>query len=124
MTTAIRDGRAVTLTALPEPRDRRTALIRLAGIRDQVDDRHVQAALTRLTPALEPGCRRRDWWQRFCQAVADRDRLAATVDGWDARRRLEDAGRDSAVVDPHAEALACADDLDRDIDAMMREAGL
>jgi hypothetical protein len=123
VTTAIRDGRAVTLTALPEPRDRRTALIRLAGIRDQVDDRHVQAALARLTPNLEPGCRRRDWWKRFCETVHDRDRLSGDCDGWDARSRLEDAGRDSAVVDPHTEALACADDCDRELDAMIEEAG-
>lgn len=124
MTTAIRDGHAVTLTALPEPCDRRTALIRLAGIRDHIDNRDVQTVLARLTPALEPGCRRRDWWKRFCETVRDRDRLASDCDGWDARSRLEDAGYDSAVVDPHAEALACADDLDRDIDTMIEEAGL
>lgn len=123
MTTAIRDGHAVTLTDLPAPCDRRTALIRLAGIRDHIDDRHVQAALARLTPNLEPGCRRRDWWDRFCETVRGRDRLATAVDGWDARRRLEDAGLDSAVVDPHAEALACADDYDQVLDAMMGEAG-
>jgi hypothetical protein len=146
VTTAIRDGHAVTLTDLPAPCDRRTALIRLAGIRDQIDDRDVQAALARLTPALEagrrarlrwwlrrllrltpnphPGCRRADWWKRFCETVRDRDRLRGDTSGWDARSRLEDAGYDSAVVDPHAEALACADDLDQVLDAMIGEAGL
>lgn len=123
MTTAYPGNVAVADHRTPPLTDRRTALLRLAETRDWITGAEVWAELVRLTPGLGADWpTRRDWWRAFVDAAdtADLIRDRAT-DAWTARAILDQLGEDYGT-DPYGSAMARADDWDRVIDDMVREA--